>query len=539
MPFATAPITAAIEEAKSCRDEGTAHGSSCTESGEVAPAAVGMEDHPQPPAPHSSGAEGQPSGPGDEVSEGNAATGKAGEGALPAGPAQDCSVPPAADSDPSGADGQAPRAQDEGSTDTAVTGKADDGALPAGPAQDSSVPAADTNPSSVDGQECRAQDEGSTDNAATSKRDEGVLPANGAQIDSAPAPADSDPSGAEGPASDARDEGNADDAVAGKEGVPTVEAPPPPSPAAPQADALGPDVERAGSQSGPGPATSSACSRGEEDVEVVGETQQADDDVIMEEMPQRGPRGLGLLSALRAKVQQALERGSYAEAAEKLQAQLATDDQHIQKAEEGEVAAATKVEEANKELQVASGEVASATQAEAEAYKAVSGAEQRLREAAARTAARRNELQQWKDAFVILEMRVAKRKADEAEAANKSRKIEELQQVLDESRRAAEEIRQREQQAREAMKELIREQKKLQLARLGRFTRQHRMKMLTRGSDSTGAAESAVLVADKGAPSTAASQADAPVYVKREVMQAFAPPRDVPTMTIVIDDDSQ
>lgn len=249
-------------------------------------------------------------------------------------------------------------------------------------------------------------------------------------------------------------------------------------------------------------------------------------------------------SCLRAKAVEELKEGSAAEAIERVRARLLADDERIKAKEEYEVAQIAHVRDANDELAARTQEVQDTLHVEAEACKDLKTTEQRHREAINRTAARRVELQRAKEVLVILEMKAAKRAADEKAALEvsalqdmKRRKIEELEKVVADSQKAAEEMRQRELDARNAMRKLIKEEK--QLVRLGKFSRRQRHKLLASGAILNSNTESKAVAADEGGVRDDTSQAEAPVRVKREVMQAFAPPRDEPVMVMVIEDDSQ
>eukprot|EP00408_Alexandrium_pacificum_P003938 CAMPEP_0171235320 /NCGR_PEP_ID=MMETSP0790-20130122/41884_1 /TAXON_ID=2925 /ORGANISM="Alexandrium catenella, Strain OF101" /LENGTH=457 /DNA_ID=CAMNT_0011701625 /DNA_START=14 /DNA_END=1388 /DNA_ORIENTATION=- len=309
------------------------------------------------------------------------------------------------------------------------------------------------------------------------------------------------------------------------------------------------DVEKRGAAK-----TGAEQSQGKADVQAADEDQPGDDEVAQ----RAGPRKLSQRKALQARAAEELKQGSSEEAFARLRARLADDDVHIKEKEGCETVAIGRFEEVNREREAAALEASTAAQAELEACRALRATEKRQRDAAAKTAALKEELEKRRDVLVLLEMKHAKRRADEQEVAAKRRKIEELEQVLAESKRAAEEIRQREQEARDAMKKLMKEERQLQLKRLGGFAQRCRQKMLTCGGEcpdeaatATAASVSGAAAAgvdraaaapqagEMGVAAAGAEQESAPVRVKREIVQMPSPPedQDVPVMTIVIEDD--
>lgn len=246
---------------------------------------------------------------------------------------------------------------------------------------------------------------------------------------------------------------------------------------------------------------------------------------------------------LRARVLADLGEDSPAEAMAKIAAKLLAHDELVAAAKAKESAAASVVQAVLLEVQAAADEVKLAEQKEAEVLARIKAIDQRRKAAVKQTAKQRAVLQERQDMLVLIEMeamsRSRARETDESfetEQETKKQRIEELERVMTESRKQVEELKQKEREAKEAMKRLLKEQQKD--SRLGPFGRR------TRAAMAKPAAAIASAVADPAAsePATDSAAAPALVHVKKELgaLQAFARPRDLSALPVVINlDDSQ
>ncbi|CAE8642254.1 unnamed protein product [Polarella glacialis] len=184
-------------------------------------------------------------------------------------------------------------------------------------------------------------------------------------------------------------------------------------------------------------------------------------------------------------------------------------------------------------------EVNEAESKEFETLNQVKALRARKQEAAKATAQRRAEVQELQDVFVLLEMEAARYSKQRENAASfeseqdaKRQKIDELQQVVTDAKKAQDELRQREREAREAMRKLLKEQK--QLSHIGPFGRRQR--------DSQKAKVGAVPDSSNDAAPAVDANSAAPAVdlmpVKKEVMQAFGKAR-APVTEVMLIEDSQ
>eukprot|EP00930_Biecheleria_cincta_P047329 TRINITY_DN3278_c0_g1_i1.p1 TRINITY_DN3278_c0_g1~~TRINITY_DN3278_c0_g1_i1.p1 ORF type:complete len:363 (+),score=123.19 TRINITY_DN3278_c0_g1_i1:76-1164(+) len=251
------------------------------------------------------------------------------------------------------------------------------------------------------------------------------------------------------------------------------------------------------------------------------------------------------------------------QALEDAKASLAKYDGLIEEAKMREAAAQVSVDEANQAVLVCGEEVKEMCRVESECIEQMACLQKRKREAAKDTALKRSELQSQQDLLVLLEMeqaRVArdreKQASQENEQAAKRQKIDELQRVLEDAKKAHDAMKERERQARAEMRLLVKEQKQCTKSgaytTLGAFGRRQRASQKAKAASPqkgrTGDALAAD-VADSGAADASAAVAanlasgeSAPcgdlVKVKREVTQAFGAPRsrELPLEAIVIED---
>lgn len=251
------------------------------------------------------------------------------------------------------------------------------------------------------------------------------------------------------------------------------------------------------------------------------------------------------------------------QAAEDAKASLAKYDGLIEEAKMREAAAQVSVDEANKAVFACGEEVKEMCRVESECIEQMACLQKRKREAAKHTTLKRLEVQSQQDLLVLLEMeqaRVArdreKQASQESEQAAKRQKIDELQRVLDDAKKAHDDMKEREGQARAEMRLLVKEQRECTKAgaytTLGAFGRRQRVSQKAKAASPQKGKTGDALAAD-GANSGAAnaSAADAAnvaagestpsadlVKVKREVTHAFGAPRslELPLEAITIED---
>lgn len=219
--------------------------------------------------------------------------------------------------------------------------------------------------------------------------------------------------------------------------------------------------------------------------------------------------------SLRARVLAEHGDVSPAEAMAQISSRLLSHDRLVAEAKAQEAQAAAAAEAVAEEARAAAAEVQLAEQLEVEAFASLKLIKKRRHEASSATTQRRRELQERQDMLVLVELEFSRSRrgadASVAEQDAKRQRIEELERVVEDSRRQMEEFRQREREAKEAMKALVKEQK--QLTRIGPFGRR------TRASWSKAVTDVEAGAVEPAAP--AEPEPTALVVVKREIMQAF------------------
>jgi len=251
------------------------------------------------------------------------------------------------------------------------------------------------------------------------------------------------------------------------------------------------------------------------------------------------------------------------QAAEDAKASLAKYDRLIEEAKMREAAAQVSVDEANKAVLACGEEVKEMCRVESECIEQMACLQKRKREAAKHTTLKRLEVQSQQDLLVLLEMeqaRVArdreKQVSQESEQAAKRQKIDELQRVLDDAKKAHDDMKERERQARAEMRLLVKEQRECTKAgaytTLGAFGRRQRASQKAKAASpqkgktgdalaadgaNSGAANASAADAANVAAGESTSSADL-VKVKREVTHAFGVPRslELPLEAIIIED---
>eukprot|EP00930_Biecheleria_cincta_P047331 TRINITY_DN3278_c0_g2_i2.p1 TRINITY_DN3278_c0_g2~~TRINITY_DN3278_c0_g2_i2.p1 ORF type:complete len:390 (+),score=139.75 TRINITY_DN3278_c0_g2_i2:159-1172(+) len=233
------------------------------------------------------------------------------------------------------------------------------------------------------------------------------------------------------------------------------------------------------------------------------------------------------------------------EAIEDAKASLAKCDVLIEEAKSREAAAQQVVEEANQAVLACGEEVKEMCRVEAECIEQMASFQKRKREAAKNTAQKRAELQSKQDLLVLLEMEQArvvlereKQASQESEQAAKRQKIDELQRVLDDAKKAHDEMKERERQARAEMRLLMKDTKAGASTALGAFGRRQRASQKAKAASPQKGKTGDALPADVANPDAVDASAAGVVKVKMEVMQAFGAPRsrELPADPILIED---
>eukprot|EP00933_Yihiella_yeosuensis_P084221 TRINITY_DN9863_c1_g1_i1.p1 TRINITY_DN9863_c1_g1~~TRINITY_DN9863_c1_g1_i1.p1 ORF type:complete len:362 (+),score=139.18 TRINITY_DN9863_c1_g1_i1:61-1086(+) len=249
--------------------------------------------------------------------------------------------------------------------------------------------------------------------------------------------------------------------------------------------------------------------------------------------------------SLGARVLAELGNGDIDEAIARANARLQEEDRAVEEAKQKVVEAEEASAQANEVVLQIGEEVKLAVENEFAAASQLKEIAKRQKEAAKITSQRKAKLDKHHNFIALLELEVHREAKKREQAASfeseqdaKRQKMDELQRLVEETKKAQEELRQKEREAKEAMRLLVKEQ------RLGPFGRRQRRALQVKAAASAQEGASDAQASDApqvGEAAAPAASTEGAVPVKREVLSAFRAARKVTEEQIapILIEDSQ